>query len=158
MANGHWPSLILMFRVKTVLYFNASLSGSQRCFCAATLYPTLTTECITKLYLQTRQLVVDLQARKIHFERLLKLPVLKHADCLTSGAGALLAKHEQPLLLLLFGVQQVIQGEVQLVRDPDPSVSQEHRYLQSVFSLKTGKDNCGDEFTVVMMIEMAGTG
>jgi len=65
---------------------------------------------------------VDLRARKVNLERLFELPVLEQADRLGRGAGALLVVQEQPLLLLLLGVKQVVKRKVKLIGDADSRV------------------------------------
>ena len=100
----------------------AGASGSKR----ASL-----TEAVLHLDVEAGQLVIDLGAHEIHLELVLKLAILGHRDGAAHGGLALLLVQEHPLLLLLLGVQVVLKGEVHPTGDPNPSVLEGDRHLDT---------------------------
>ena len=88
-------------------------------------------EAVLHLDVETGQLVVDLGALEIHLEPVLELPVLGHRDGPAHGGLTLLLVQKHSLLLLLLGVQVVLEGEVHPAGDPDPGVLEGDRHLDT---------------------------
>ena len=98
---------------------------------AAGGYGATLAEAVLHLDVETGQLVLDLGALEIHLEPVLELPVLGHRDGAGHGGLALVLVQEHPLLLLLLGVQVVLEGEVHPAGDPDPGVLEGDRHLDA---------------------------